>query len=215
MRATSSASVRTLVRKTHCEVRFGTCRKEVPKYCLRFVYRMDASSKARPSAIGYLSPRRVKIFLKIFGAGLSRSSKPSRFSRLKFVMARSSNCRMEKPNQAAPVNAPVAPRFQLGHPGRRVTEQRRLPVKTKQHRQTLRMSLDGIRNGAMIRRPTRPGRRAPIHAGGEPRGTDSNTFAAGSAVRRQTRRMEPPGERSLSKGLSPRPAAHPQRSPAQ
>ena len=29
------------------------------------------------------------------------------------------------PNQATPVNAPVAPRFQVGHPWLRVTEQRR------------------------------------------------------------------------------------------
>jgi hypothetical protein len=30
-----------------------------------------------------------------------------------------------KPNEAAPVSAPIALRFQIGHPGRRVTEQRR------------------------------------------------------------------------------------------
>jgi len=108
-------------------------------------------------------------------------------------------------------NAGIASRLTIEHGWPGVPEPERLPVKTKQHRQTLRMSLDGIRNGAMFRRPTRPGRRATVHVGGAPRGTDSNTFAAGSAVRRQTRRMEPPGERSLSKGLSPRPAAHPQR----
>jgi len=30
-----------------------------------------------------------------------------------------------RPNQAAPVNPPVALRFQVGHPWRRVTEQQR------------------------------------------------------------------------------------------
>jgi hypothetical protein len=33
--------------------------------------------------------------------------------------------RIEEPNQPAPVNAPVARWFQIGHPRRRVTEQRR------------------------------------------------------------------------------------------
>ncbi len=32
---------------------------------------------------------------------------------------------MKKPNQSAPVNAPIAPRFQFEHLWRRVTEQRR------------------------------------------------------------------------------------------
>jgi len=88
-----------------------------------------------------------------------------------------------------------------------------LPVNEdkEMHRQTLRMSLALDRNGAVFRRPTRPGRRTKVRSPAPPSGSAHDGLPMVAPFTGKPGGWSRPDARALSNRMSASPAAHPQR----
>ena len=90
----------------------------------------------------------------------------------------------------------------------------RLPVtgiENKVHRQTLRMSLALVRNGAVIGRSARSGRRAEVRAAAHRPGPDPEGLPMGAPTRGKPGGLSRPDVRAPCHRSLASPAAHPQR----
>ena len=88
-----------------------------------------------------------------------------------------------------------------------------LPVRKhkEMHGQTLRMSLALARNGAVFRRPARPGRRTKVRAAAHQLGPDHDGLPMGAPFRGKPGGWSRPDMRPSCKRSACCPAAHPQR----
>jgi len=117
------------------------------------------------------------------------------------------------PNHRAALDAGRLLYLHIGAIGPARVSAGRLPVNEdkEMHRQTLRMSLALDRNGAVFRRPTRPGRRTKVRSPAPPSGSAHDGLPMVAPFTGKPGGWSRPDARALSNRMSASPAAHPQR----
>src|SRR5467141_3914524 len=119
---------------------------------------------------------------------------------------------MATPNEITTLDAAMTLLFHVVGHSRGASEFHRLPVNEdkEMHRQTLRMSLALDRNGAVFRRPTRPGRRTKVRSPAPPSGSAHDGLPMVAPFTGKPGGWSPDA-RALSNRMSASPEAHPQR----